>query len=41
MRRWRTSSQLGERSLASGESVSGARRFADGVGRHGAFPADT
>ena len=32
---------LGERSLASGESVSGARRFADGIGRHGAFPADT
>ena len=32
---------LGERSLASGESVSGARRFADGVGRHGAFPAHT
>ena len=32
--------ELGERSLASGESVSGARRFAEGVGRHGAFPAD-
>jgi enoyl-CoA hydratase len=31
--------ELGERSLASGESVSGARRVTEGVGRHGAFPA--
>ena len=29
--------ELGVASLASGESVSGARRFADGVGRHGNF----
>ena len=26
--------------LPSGESVAGARRFTEGVGRHGAFPAD-
>jgi enoyl-CoA hydratase len=30
--------ELGVLSLASGESVAGARRFADGVGRHGNFP---
>jgi len=32
--------ELGERSIASGESVAGARRFAEGIGRHGALPAD-
>jgi len=31
--------ELGERSLGSGESVAGARRFTEGIGRHGAFPA--
>ncbi len=31
---------LGLHTLQSGESVSGAQRFADGVGRHGKFPAD-
>ncbi len=30
---------LGQRTLQSGESARGARRFADGVGRHGRFPA--
>jgi len=29
--------ELGGASLASGESVAGARRFADGIGRHGNF----
>ncbi len=31
---------LGLRTLQSGESVSGAQRFADGVGRHGKFTKD-
>ena len=31
---------LGMQTLASGESVSGARRFTEGVGRHGTFGTD-
>ena len=29
--------QLGLRTVASGETEKGARQFADGAGRHGAF----
>ena len=32
--------RLGRRSLASGESVEGAQRFAAGIGRHGRFGTD-
>ncbi|MEO7339049.1 MAG: crotonase/enoyl-CoA hydratase family protein [Caldimonas sp.] len=32
--------RLGSRSLESGESVAGAKRFADGIGRHGRFASD-
>lgn len=32
--------ELGMATIESGETVEGARRFADGAGRHGAFPGD-